>query len=184
MFVPDGLARLIDDGVIDRVVRPLKSGKEADMFVVEKDDVPLAAKVYKARERRNFRNDAGYREGRRMRNSRSQRALDKNTKYGRQVAEQAWHKAEADALRTMKAAGGRVPELFAFHENVLIMELITDRHGEIAPQLAQVPLSATGARDMWDKLIGQVVLMLCNDLIHGDFSPYNVLVNEDGPVII
>jgi RIO kinase 1 len=166
------------------VVCPLKSGKEADLFVVERAPYHYVAKVYKDRKVRSFKNDAGYREGRRVRDSRSQRALGKNTKFGRALAEKAWHMAEVDALRTLEAAGARVPRVLAHHDRVLIMEMICDANGQLAPQLAQVPLSREGAREMFDTILQQVVIMLLNDLVHGDLSPYNILVRQDGPVII
>ncbi|RMG16547.1 MAG: hypothetical protein D6731_05920, partial [Planctomycetota bacterium] len=178
------LQALIDDGVIDSVVCPLKSGKEADLFVVERAPYHYVAKVYKDRAQRSFKNDAGYREGRGVRSGRDQRALAKNTRYGRRLAEEHWHAAEVEALLALERAGARVPRVLAHEGRVLVMELIADRTGRPAPQLAQVPLSKEGAREMYEAILGQVVLMLCNDLVHGDLSPYNILVREDGPVII
>ncbi|HBP23723.1 MAG TPA: serine protein kinase RIO, partial [Planctomycetes bacterium] len=174
----------MEDGVIDAVVCSLKSGKEADLFVVEREPYHYVAKVYKERKYRSFKNDAGYREGRKVRNTRSQRALDKRTRYGQKLAETAWHTAEVDALTKLAAAGASVPRVLAQHERVLILELICDEKGELAPQLAQVPFSPEGAREMWDDILQQVVLMLLSDLVHGDLSPYNVLVREGKPVVI
>jgi len=175
---------LLDDEIIDAMVCPLKSGKEADLFVVEREPYHYVAKVYKERKHRSFKNDAGYREGRKVRNTRNQRALSKNTRYGQKLAEKAWHRAEVDALQRLSAAGARVPRILAHHENVLIMEMICDEQGQLAPQLAQVHLSAEGAQEMYDQILEQVVLMLLNDLVHGDLSPYNVLVRGGEPVII
>lgn len=166
------------------MVCPLKSGKEADLFIVEHGPYHYVAKVYKERKFRSFKNDAGYREGRKVRNTRSQRALDKGTKYGQKLAEKAWHSAEADALRILESAGARVPRILAHHDRVLIMELIADDKGELAPQLAQVPFSKEGALEMYNEILEQVVLMLLNDLVHGDLSPYNVLVRDMKPVVI
>lgn len=163
---------------------PLKSGKEADLFVVERAPYHYVAKVYRERKVRSFKNDAGYREGRSVRNTRAQRALKKGTRYGQKLAEQGWHLAEVEALRTLGAAGARVPRVLAHHDRVLIMELICDAHGQLAPQLAQVSLSPPEAREMFDTILGQVILLLLNDLIHGDLSPYNVLIGTEGPVII
>ncbi|MCO5172417.1 MAG: serine protein kinase RIO [Planctomycetes bacterium] len=184
MATPASLLKLIEDGVIDRVLSPLKSGKEADMYVVAKDDVAYAAKVYKKREQRSFRNNAAYRDGRSVRNTRSARAMEKGTRFGKQVAEDAWQKAEAEALRSLHSAGVRVPQVYAHHEGVLVMELIVDALGRPAPQLAQVKPTAAEADALYDQLLGQVVLMLMNDVVHGDFSPYNVLVSAEGPVVI
>lgn len=166
------------------MVCPLKSGKEADLFVVEREPYHYVAKVYKERKHRSFKNDAGYREGRKVRNTRNQRALSKNTRFGQKLAEKAWHRAEVDALQRLSAAGARVPRILAHHENVLIMEMICDEQGQLAPQLAQVHLSPEGAQEMYDQILEQVVLMLLNDLVHGDLSPYNVLVRGGEPVII
>ncbi|MEZ6189363.1 MAG: RIO1 family regulatory kinase/ATPase [Planctomycetota bacterium] len=175
---------MLDDGIIDAMVCPLKSGKEADLFVVEREPYHYVAKVYKERKHRSFKNDAGYREGRKDRNSRNSRALSKGTRYGQKLAEQAWHRAEVDALIRLSAAGARVPRVLAHHERVLIMEMIADERGQLAPQLAQVHLSPEGAQEMYDMILEQVVLMLLNDLVHGDLSPYNVLVRGGEPVII
>lgn len=181
---PDCLLRLIDDGVIEAAVSTLKSGKEADLFIVEDGGQEYVAKVYKERKIRNFKNDAGYREGRGQRRSRDRRAIQKNSRYGQEVSEEAWHQAEVDALRRLGACGARVPQVYAHHERVLIMEMVRDAGGEIAPQLAQVELDAAGARAMYETILEQVILMLLNDLVHGDLSPYNVLVGAEGPVII
>jgi RIO kinase 1 len=181
---PASLLKLIEDGVIDDVLYPLKSGKEADMFVVVKDDVAYAAKVYKPRERRSFKHKAGYSEGRTVRNTRSQRAMDKGTKFGKQSAEDAWQKTEADALRRLHSAGVRCPQVYAHYESVLVMELIVDADGKPAPQLAQLTPTPEVATALYDQLVGQVVLMLLSDMVHGDFSPYNVLIGANGPVVI
>ncbi|MHC4392998.1 MAG: RIO1 family regulatory kinase/ATPase domain-containing protein, partial [Planctomycetota bacterium] len=174
----------MERGVVDAVLRPLKSGKEADLFVIENGSELCIAKVYKERKFRSFKNDAGYREGRRVGNTRSQRALDKQTRYGRELAEKAWHSAEVDALRALAAAGASVPHILAQHDRVLIMELIADERGEPAPQLAQVSFAPEEALAMYDAILQQVVLMLLSDLVHGDLSPYNILVRDGEPVII
>lgn len=174
----------MDDGIIDAVTRQLKSGKEADLFIVEREPYHYVAKVYRERKFRSFKNDAGYREGRQVRNTRAQRALSKGTKFGQELAEKAWHTAEVEALRRLELAGARVPRVLAHHDRVLIMELICDENNQLAPQLAQVPLTAETAWTMYDTIMAQVVLMLLSDLVHGDLSPYNVLVRENQPVII
>lgn len=184
MSIPDGLLALVEDGVIDQVLRPLKSGKEADMWIVSKDDVDLAAKVYKERDKRNFKNRAGYQEGRVVRNSRSQRALDKGTRFGKGLEDTAWRDAEVEALRKLSIAGARVPQVFAYEHGVLVMELVVDAEGRPAPQLAQLSPTPEEALVLWDQLLTQVVIMLKSDFVHGDLSPYNVLVGEHGPVII
>ncbi|MBX3471368.1 MAG: hypothetical protein KF878_31245 [Planctomycetes bacterium] len=184
MATPPSLLKLIEDGVIDQVLQPLKNGKEADLFVVIKDNAAYAAKVYRKREHRSFKNNATYRDGRSVRNTRSTRAMEKGTRFGKQVLESAWQKAEADALRQLFSVGVRVPQVLAHYEDVLVMELILDATGEPAPQLAQVQFTPQEAEAIYDELVGQVVLMLLNDMVHGDFSPYNVLVSAYGPVVI
>ncbi|MGE0708321.1 MAG: RIO1 family regulatory kinase/ATPase [Planctomycetota bacterium] len=174
----------MNDGVIDAVVCPLKSGKEADIFVVEREPYHYVAKVYRERRVRSFKNDAGYREARGVRNTRTQRALAKGTRFGQELAEKGWHSAEVDALRRLEAAGARVPRVLAQHERVVLLELICDAQGQLAPQLAQVPLTPESARQLAEQVVEQVVILLLEDLIHGDLSPYNILIREDGPVLI
>ena len=178
------LAPLLADGVVEEVVARLKSGKEADLWIVRHGGELVAAKVYKARAERSFRNDAGYREGRRVRNTRTQRAMDRGSRFGQAAAEQAWKTKEADALHALHAAGVRVPRPVMFYEGVLLMELVVDAAGHPAPRLvdAHVPPGQAGA--FYADLRAQAVRMLSCDIIHGDLSPYNVLVAWNGPVVI
>jgi len=184
MKTPDGLQALIDDGVIDEVLRPLKSGKEAAVYVVRSGDQVRCAKVYKDMAQRSFQQRVQYQEGRKVRGSREARAMGKATRYGRKQAEVAWKNTEVDALYQLRDAGVRVPEPFGYFHGVLVMELVTDAEGFSAPRLAEVELEPAQAREFHRILVRQVVLMLCSGLIHGDLSPYNVLVNADGPVVI
>ncbi|MEO7065182.1 MAG: PA4780 family RIO1-like protein kinase [Dokdonella sp.] len=184
MKTPQGLQALIDDGVIDEVIRPLKSGKEASVYVVRAGDDVRCAKVYKDMRQRSFQARAQYQEGRKVRGSREMRAMGKSTRYGRKEQETAWKNTEVDALYRLDAAGVRVPKPYGFFNGVLVMELVTDAEGHSAARLGEVELSAAQAREYHAFLVRQVVLMLCIDLIHGDLSEYNVLVGPDGPVII
>ncbi|MBP3975099.1 PA4780 family RIO1-like protein kinase [Pseudoxanthomonas spadix] len=184
MKTPNGLQALIDDGVIDEVLRPLKSGKEAAVYVVRSGDQVRCAKVYKDMAQRSFQQRVQYQEGRKVRGSREARAMGKATRYGRKQAEVAWKNTEVDALYQLRDAGVRVPEPFGYFHGVLVMELVTDAEGFSAPRLAEVELEPAQAREFHRILVRQVVLMLCSGLIHGDLSPYNVLVNADGPVVI
>jgi RIO kinase 1 len=184
MKTPNGLQALIDDGVIDEVLRPLKSGKEAAVYVVRSGEEVRCAKVYKDMAQRSFQQRVQYQEGRKVRGSRESRAMGKATKYGRKQAETAWKNTEVDALYQLRDAGVRVPEPFGYYHGVLVMELVTDAGGFSAPRLGEVELEAEQARDFHQFLVRQVVRMLCCGLIHGDLSEYNVLVGPDGPVVI
>ncbi|MEP7247871.1 MAG: PA4780 family RIO1-like protein kinase [Gammaproteobacteria bacterium] len=184
MKTPPGLQALIDDGVIDEVIRSLKSGKEATVYVVRSGSETRCAKVYRDMAQRSFQKRAQYQEGRKVRGSRQARAMNKSTKYGRKEQEAAWKNAEVDALYALVAAGVRVPRPYGYFNDTLIMELVTDATGYPAPRLNEVELSAETAREYHTFLIGQVVRMLCIGLIHGDLSEFNVLVGPDGPVII
>jgi RIO kinase 1 len=184
MKIPKGLQPLIDDGVIDAVLRPLKSGKEASVYVVRAGDDVLCAKVYKDMAQRSFKQRTQYQEGRKVRGSRQARAVGKASKYGRKQQETAWKNTEVDALYQLREAGVRVPEPHGYFHGVLVMELVTDADGFSAPRLGEVELTAEQARDFHQVLMRQVVRMLCCGLIHGDLSAYNVLVGPDGPVVI
>ncbi|GAB3383986.1 PA4780 family RIO1-like protein kinase [Lysobacter fragariae] len=184
MKTPTALQALIDDGVIDEVLRPLKSGKEAAVYVVRSGADVRCAKVYKDMAQRSFQQRVQYQEGRKVRGSREMRAIGKATKYGRKQQETAWKNTEVDALYQLRDAGVLVPEPFGYYHGVLVMELVTDAEGFSAPRLGEVELTAEQARDFHAVLVRQVVRMLCCGLIHGDLSQYNVLVGPDGPVVI
>ena len=184
MKIPAGLQPLIDDGVIDEVIRPLKSGKEASVYVVRCGDEIRCAKVYKDMAQRSFQARVQYQEGRKVRGSRQNRAIGKATKFGRKEQETAWKNTEVDALYKLSAADVRVPQPYGFFNGVLVMELVTNSAGQSAPRLGEVELEPEQAREYFRFLVRQVVRMLCLGLIHGDLSEYNVLVSPEGPVII
>ena len=184
MKIPASLQPLIDDGVIDEVIRPLRSGKEASIYIVRAGDKLRCAKVYKDLRQRSFQQRAQYQEGRRVRSSRQARAMGRSSQFGRKLQETAWKSAEVDALIHLARAGVRVPETYGFFSGVLLMELIVGHDGEIAPDLGELEHPPQQARDFHRFLIGQIVGMLCAGLVHGDLSEYNVLVGTEGPVII
>lgn len=181
---PSGLQPLIDDGVIDEVLRALKSGKEATVYVVRSGERLLCAKVYRDMGQRSFQKRASYQEGRKVRGSRQARAMSKSTRFGRREQEAAWKNAEVDALYRLVAADVRVPRPFGYFNDVLLMEMVTDEAGAPAPRLGEVDLSRETALEYHAFLIRQVVRMLAIGLIHGDLSEFNVLVGREGPVII
>lgn len=184
MKIPPRLQPLLEDGLIDDVTRQLMSGKEAMVFVVVCGDEVRCAKVYKEANKRSFRQSVDYTEGRKTKNSRQARAMQKGSKYGRESQEAAWQSAEVDALYRLADAGVRVPTPYNFYEGVLLMELITGADGNAAPRLNDVQLSETKALEYHAFLISQVVRMLCAGIVHGDLSEFNILVGADGPVII
>ena len=184
MKIPKRLQPLLEEGLIDGVVRQLMSGKEAMVFVVRCGDEARCAKVYKEPEKRSFRQAVDYTENRKTKNTREARAMAKGTRFGRKAQEHAWQSAEVDALYRLAAAGVRVPKPYIFHEGVLLMELVADAHGEAAPRLNDLSLTPDEARDYHQRLIREVVRMLCAGVVHGDLSEFNILVDGDGPVII
>ena len=184
MKIPDRLLPLLELGLIQEVVRPLMSGKEAAVYIVVAENRYCVAKVYKEAIHRSFRQRADYMEGRQVRNSRQRRAMEKSTRYGREQKEAAWKNAEVDALYKLGAAGVRVPKPLMFSEGVLLMELVLDPDGQPAPRLCDCNFSPEQAHNTHAFVMRQVVAMLCAGLVHGDLSEYNVLLGEDGPVII
>ena len=184
MKPPRRLQSLVDEGLIDLVVRQLMSGKEATVYVVRCGDETRCAKIYKEATQRSFRQAVDYTENRKVKNTRQARAMAKGTRFGRQAQEAAWQSAEVDALYRLAAAGVRVPQPFNFHDGVLLMELVVDAQGDAAPRLNDLVFSPEQAKAHHATLIAEVVRMLCAGLIHGDLSEFNILMAGDGPVII
>jgi RIO kinase 1 len=184
MKTPKSLEPLVRDGLVDEVIRPLKSGKEASVYVVLSEGEIRCAKVYKEANKRGFHKQALYQEGRKVRNSRQARAMEKNTRFGRKQQEEVWQNAEVDALYRLASVGVRVPKPYNFVEGVLLMELVTDAEGAAAPRLNDLVLTKDEALSYHAQLINEVVRMLCAGLVHGDLSEFNVLVDSHGPVII
>ena len=184
MKIPKRIMPLVESGLVDEVISRLMSGKEADVFVVRCGAEIRCAKVYKEAIKRSFKQAVLYQEGRKVRNSRRARAMEKGSKFGRKQQEETWQTAEVDALFRLAAAGVRVPQPYDCLDGVLLMELITDAEGEVAPRLGDVTMSAEKAITDHVLVMQYVVRMLCVGLIHGDLSEFNVLVDEQGPVII
>src|SRR3979490_2296357 len=184
MKIPKRLEPLVEAGLVDAVMRQLMSGKEAMIFVVRCGGDVRCAKVYKEANLRSFRQSVDYTEGRKVKNSRRARAMEKGSRYGRKAKEEAWQSTEVDALYRLAAAGVRVPRPYDFVDGVLLMELVTDGEGHPAPRLNDVVLTAEQAREFHGTLVREVVRMLCAGVVHGDLSEYNVLLGGEGPVII
>jgi|TARA_A200000159_G_scaffold164749_1_gene195964 RIO kinase 1 len=182
--IPKRLQPLVDDGLIDAVVSRLMSGKEADVFIVRCGDHIRCAKVYKDAVKRSFKKAAQYQEGRKVRGGRQARAMGKRSSYGRQLEEEIWQTAEVDALSRLNEAGVRVPDTYCCVDGVLLMELVSDESGDVAPQLGHVSMSEDEALKQHKEMMHNIMLMLCAGIIHGDLSEFNVLVDDKGPVII
>lgn len=184
MKVPKRLAPLIEEGLIDEVISQLMSGKEATVYIVRSGEQIRCAKVYKDVKQRSFRQATTYLEGRKVQNSRQQRAMEKGSRYGREVQEKLWQTAEVDALFRLANAGVRVPKPFICTDGVLLMELVTDADGNAAPRLNDVDMTEALALELHQRLLDEVIRMLCEGMVHGDLSEYNILLAADGPVII
>jgi RIO kinase 1 len=184
MKIPKRLQPLIEDGLIDDVLYQLMSGKEATVFAVTSQGEVRCAKVYKEAMKRSFKKAAQYQEGRKVKNSRRARAMEKGSSFGRKQQEDAWQNAEVDALFTLSKAGVRVPQPFGCYDGVLLMELVTDDEGNVAPRLNDVSMSSEQALEDHAQVMHYVLLMLCAGIVHGDLSEFNVLVDDYGPVII
>ncbi|MBA2663645.1 MAG: serine protein kinase RIO [Bradymonadaceae bacterium] len=184
MRIPPRLVPLIEYGIIQSVVRPLLSGKEAQVYLVESGGELRAAKVYKSVQERSFRNRSSYTEGRQVRNTRDQRAMGKHSRYGREQEEAAWNSIEVDTIYKLDAAGVRVPKPFAFVDGVLVMECIGGSDGGVALRISDCHLDKEQGLVVCDQILAEVVKMLCADVVHADLSVYNVLLEERGPVII
>lgn len=184
MKIPKRIQPLVDEGLVDEVIRPLMSGKEASVYIVRCGDDIRCAKVYKEADKRSFKQAVLYQEGRKVRSSRRARAMEKGSKFGRQQQEESWQNAEVDALFKLAKAGVRVPQPYGCYDGVLLMELVCDDEGMVAPRLADVAMDADLAIADHATMLHYIVIMLCEGLVHGDLSEFNVLVDDHGPVVI
>ncbi len=184
MKSPKRLQPLLDDGVIDEIIGQLMSGKEATVYTVRCGSEVRCAKVYKEAAKRSFKKAVQYQEGRKVRNTRRARAMDKGSKYGRKQQEETWQNAEVDALYLLANAGVRVPKPYGCFDGVLLMELVSDEAGNVAPRLGDVSMDEEQALEDHAVVMQYVVMMLCAGIVHGDLSEFNVLVDDYGPVII
>jgi len=184
MKMPKRIKPLYEDGIVDEVLSRLMSGKEAIVYVVRCGNDIRCAKVYKEVHQRSFKKAVEYQEGRKSRNSRRGRAMENKSSYGRKQQEEAWQNAEVDALYRLADAGVRVPQAYGCFDGVLIMELILDAEGLVAPRLNDISLTPEQAMKDHASIMNDVATMLSVGVIHGDLSEFNVLQDEFGPVII
>lgn len=183
MKTPSRMEPLVEEGLIDSVVCELMSGKEAMLYVVKCGEEYRCAKVYKEKHKRNFRQNSCYLEGREISGRRRSRFL-RSSNFLKTVRDDVWHSVEVDTMGRLATANVATPKFYNFFEGVLLMELIVDSNGHVAPRLNQLELTADQARVYHSFLIQQVVRMLCSGVVHGDLSEYNVLIGKTGPVII
>lgn len=184
MRIPETLESLLDHGVLEDVIRPLMSGKEAQVYLVVSGGEERVAKVYKEAQNRTFKNRAEYTDGRKVRNSRDQRAMEKRSRHGRAQDEAAWRSTEVDMIYKLRDAGVRVPTPYHFIDGVLIMELVKGADGHPAPRLGELVFSQAEAILVFEQLLAEVVRMLSTGVVHGDLSDFNVLMGTTGPVVI
>ena len=175
---------------VDTELGVLKTGKEADVHLVERG-VPgtdrsglLAAKRYRSAEHRLFHRDAGYLEGRRVRESRATRAMANRTAVGREMIATQWANAEFSALCQFYVAGLAVPYPVQVLGTELLLEFVGEPDGTAAPRLAETGLRGAELTDMWDQLVHLLTGMAQLGLAHGDLSAYNLLVHREQLVLI
>lgn len=179
----DVLQSLIDEGLVTDVVHQLKTGKEATVWLCRDSSRLLAAKVYKQRASRAFHNDVSYRAGRAILEDRVARAVVSKTRFGREAAHGMWIRHEYGILRALHRGGADVPEPFAQSDGGILMSFV-ELEGEPAPQLREARLKSGEVRTVLDRLLWNVELMLADDIVHADLSPFNVLLGDTGPIII
>jgi RIO kinase 1 len=175
---------------VDTELGVLKTGKEADVFLLRRH-VPetdrsclLAAKRYRSAEHRMFHRDAGYLEGRRVKESRTNRAIANRTAFGREVIAEQWAGAEFGALCQLYQAGVPVPYPVQILGTEVLLEFIGDADGTAAPRLAETRLRGGELVGVWDQLVEALVTLARHGLAHGDLSAYNLLVHEGRLVMI
>ncbi|MBA3523330.1 MAG: kinase [Geodermatophilaceae bacterium] len=177
-------------GAIDHELGVLKTGKEADVFLVDRAvpdtdiGVLMAAKRYRSNEHRMFHRDAGYVEGRRVRESRMNRAMAKRTSFGRDLLAGQWAVAEFEVLSAMYSAGAPVPYPVQIDGTELLLEFIGDPDGTAAPRLAQMRAETADLHDLYRQCIDAMCLLAASGLAHGDLSAYNLLVHQGRLVVI
>lgn len=183
------------DESIDTELGVLKTGKEADVFLIERASLPtadgapvaravMAAKRYRDAEHRSFRRHAGYTEGRRLKDTREARAVATKTRFGRQVAAGVWAQAEWSALVDLWSSGVPVPYPVQIDEREILMELVVDDDGSPAPRLAATRPDRDQLEHWFEQLRSALIVLCGKGIVHGDLSAYNILAGGDGIVLI
>ena len=185
--VSEAIAPLIDDELIDEILFPVKSGKEATLFCARggrrATSELVAVKVYKPQQFRSFRNDSVYQEGRVILDSRARRAAAKRTRFGREVQSTLWTNREFETLRVLARAGSNVPRPLGQSSGAIAMEWIGDADAP-APQLKEIRLSPAEAVPLFEQLMADVETWLACNVVHGDLSAYNILFDGQRLVAI
>jgi RIO kinase 1 len=194
---PDWL--VTDLAAVDTEFGVLKTGKEADVFLIERATLPqqhegngpasdraclLASKRYRSADHRLFHRDSGYLEGRRARKSREARALANRTNFGRNLIAQQWAVTEFAALGEVWSAGAPVPYPVQLIGTELLMEFVGTNDGAVAPRLAQLRPEPAQLASLWDQLLDALMVLARLGYTHGDLSAYNLLVHEETLVLI
>ncbi len=173
---------------VDRELGIVKTGKEADVFLLERaigeKSCLLAAKRYRSNDHRMFHRDAGYLEGRRMKESRMTRAIANRSAFGRNLIAEQWTVAEFAALSRLWQIGAPVPYPVQRSGSELLLEFIGDDEGTAAPRLAQTRPGEDGLLDLWRQLVDTLSLLAEVGLTHGDLSAYNLMVHDGRLVMI
>jgi RIO kinase 1 len=185
---PTWFEELFDEGLITDIEMQLKSGKEATVYLcranpVTTDAQQLVAKVFRPKRTRSFKEDARYKSGRVITNARTRRAVHKKTRFGQEFEDAWWINREHEILEHLHSVGADVPRPVRGSAFGILMEYIGDEDGP-APQLRDVDLNASEARDVYERVMWNVELFLRNDLVHADLSPFNILYREGRATII
>jgi RIO kinase 1 len=176
--VEETLDHFFAEGMITEILYLVKSGKEATVYCCEAHPSTgmelIAAKIYRSRNQRNFKNDAIYLEGRVIGKARVRRAVENKSRFGREAGFGMWVNSEFETLTALSRAGADIPHPIARTQTTILMEYFGDREAA-APSLGSSQLSRDQAEAAFDNLLGNIELWLAHNYIHGDLSAYNVL---------
>ncbi|MBI9048935.1 MAG: hypothetical protein JEZ00_05940 [Anaerolineaceae bacterium] len=186
------LTEFYENNWINDITRMIKGGKEASVYLCETlNNSWLAAKVYRPRKFRNLRNDGLYREGREnldedgniITNAGKIYAMRKKSTFGKHLSHQSWIKHEFNTMKLLYEAGCDIPQPFTSGTNSMLMEYIGDESAS-APVLQSVRLTHSEAKELAQRVLHNIEIMLANQRIHGDLSPFNILIWENNITLI